>query len=49
MRKVKKVEVKAVKLPRMVESQFRNDDGVLVTLCKPAVCRGSSTFSKECR
>ena len=32
------------KLGRMVAAQFRNEDGVLVTLCKPGKCRGSKTF-----
>ena len=54
--KVKK-EVKPViirkenkpKFGRMISDQFVNDEGVLVTLCKPGKCRGSKTFSTEYR
>jgi hypothetical protein len=37
------------KLPKMVASQTRHPDGYLLTICKPAKCRGSKTFSTEYR
>jgi len=40
---------KTTALPKMVASQTRHPDGYLMTICKPAVLRGSSTFSKECK
>ena len=37
------------KFGRMIADQYVNEEGVLVTLCKPGKCRGSKTFSTEYR